>query len=222
MTRLSSVAGALALVTSFVASGCLVSNLPGSARPAGAGVTELDVVNQIAVTLEDDAEKADLTAIGGSLFGLGIGDLGFIHGISDRVDVGVRGGISGTLGGSLKGLLVHTGPLWVAAFGEGRFYYLAPELRLAHAGLIATLGNGPVAFSFGGFAGNMWGKTKETDTEPARTVDGPYVGGGLGFEAQSSMFVHQAMFELQRYTIDDFKAYTAMVTLHTKFGARER
>lgn len=198
--------------------GCLISNVPGTARPLGAGKHEFTATSQLAASKSADEDAAQVGFVGGGVFGLPLADLGYNLGLSSKVDVGAYLGASGNLGGTLKVLAVKAGPLFVAPYGQARIMWIAPAIRMTHAGVVATLGEGATAFTVGGFYGHMWGERRETTEAEATPIDGAYHGGALGFETRTP-YVTRVMLELQRHHFATApSATTGLLTVHLAFG----
>src|SRR5690606_38940121 len=130
-------------------------------------------------------------------FGGATADFGYMRGLTDRIDVGVAGGMSGAIGATAKVVVAQPSPdAWIALYGQARVYWINTDLRMAHGGAVATFG--PV--TLGGFVGNLWGRRDNAGGEPTG-VSSRYFGGGVGFETSIEDMPTRVMLEVQRHLI---------------------
>lgn len=151
--------------------------------------------------------------LGTSTFGGAGADVALIRGVSDCVDLGVIGGLSGSVSAQLKALLVHRGGVWLAAFATGRGYFHVMSDPIASAGLIATFGDGPTAASVGGFYGHWFGVEDAAGVEDPRSR---FAGGGLGIQRVIERVDMRAMLELQRYGFSGDGATAILFTAYAR------
>lgn len=186
--------------------GCLVGNLPSTARPLGAGDKEISAVMHTGGSKRDDANSTEATfgGAGGPFPGTVMADLSLAYGVTDSLDVGIKGGPTGTIEVSAKQLLLHAGPLYLAVGGNARTYWVETAHRMLSGAIVATLGEGRSAFTFGGFAGYWWGvKLPTEDASDTVPMALPYFGGGMGFETYVSPVQTRVMAEVHRYDVMD-------------------
>jgi len=206
-------AGLMSVLVGLATSGCLVSNLPPTARPIPKG--EGTVAIQQSLSFDDDGaqgEGALLAALLGLAAGVTVIDVGFDDGVTDNLSVGALGGLSGTLTAHAKYNVIAEQALNVAVFGAARTYWIA-DVQLAHAGIVATFGR-KIGVIIGGSLGEWWGQ-EISDAEDEAIVG--YYGGGIGIDANSDSTKMRFMLEVQQHDRGEDDVTTFMLT--TSIGA---